>query len=510
MHSDTSSIFSPYGSASGRAYRPDPGLKVVLGFCVVTCGIGAIVFGWVGFTGPNGAQFVTIPTAVACLGIGLFLLLSLFKWATVLYPDRVEKRDLFGSRALRKAEIAGYRIRSQRYGPPVMRLVPRNSGVKPLSVYVFNRDASFDLWLDGMRDLDAIDREAIEARLLNDPALGADPDQRKARLARLKQIAIGYNGLVIAVCAWAWIAPQPYRLVVAALMAIPPAALLLAYWSRGALSLTGGKTDPRPGVGIGALAGVVLAARALDAQMIDLAGAFIGGFAIAALMTGMAYFLEARSPAGRGGVFAIALLALIYGVSAVNLLDRVADTSKPTIMKSVVLEKWVHRGKSTSWNVRVAPWGPVEHEAAIGVASRLYDQVAVGDAVCMHLQAGTFGMRWYTLQLCPSPLVATAPALPPAHDLQLATVPANEDMVRLYPDLAMRQNREGMTKYSCTVTSDGGLSECQVLSEAPSGYGFAMATLALVKLMRVNATAPNGQSTVGRTFVGTISWRLPR
>jgi TonB family protein len=57
--------------------------------------------------------------------------------------------------------------------------------------------------------------------------------------------------------------------------------------------------------------------------------------------------------------------------------------------------------------------------------------------------------------------------------------PSSEDMAWAYPQRAQREEIGGKAVLHCLVAPDGGLTHCQVASEAPADYGFGAAALAL-------------------------------
>ncbi len=87
--------------------------------------------------------------ALASLSSSALLLGMVFKVATVLYPDRIEQRGLFQTRAMAKPEIASFHRGKTSKGADFLLLTPRQSGQAPLQVPRF-KDAEFELWFRGI------------------------------------------------------------------------------------------------------------------------------------------------------------------------------------------------------------------------------------------------------------------------------------------------------------------------------------------------------------------------
>ena len=79
--------------------------------------------------------------------------------------------------------------------------------------------------------------------------------------------------------------------------------------------------------------------------------------------------------------------------------------------------------------------------------------------------------------------------------------PSGEDLARLYPPRAMREEVEGRVGLACSVSAQGTLSECSVVSEEPAGYEFGAAALAMSKLFLMRPqTPPPSMEMVNRCY----------
>lgn len=64
-------------------------------------------------------------------------------------------------------------------------------------------------------------------------------------------------------------------------------------------------------------------------------------------------------------------------------------------------------------------------------------------------------------------------------------VPRPEQVLSVYPAAAQRAEVSGRTVVQCWSRAAGRLSDCRVIGETPSGYGFGVAALRLIPLFRV-------------------------
>ena len=58
------------------------------------------------------------------------------------------------------------------------------------------------------------------------------------------------------------------------------------------------------------------------------------------------------------------------------------------------------------------------------------------------------------------------------------------------------------------MTKDGGLTDCRLIEETPTGFGFGEATLAAAKQFRLEPRTRSGAPVEGGTVRLPLAWRL--
>jgi TonB family protein len=132
------------------------------------------------------------------------------------------------------------------------------------------------------------------------------------------------------------------------------------------------------------------------------------------------------------------------------------------------------------------------------------DQRRLFDAATMPVERSQFGAQ--------SPASQPPPASPdyrlPGHtEADWLTRPTADDVTRVYPTLAARNNISGKVLLDCTADEDGYLADCIVDSEFPAGQGFGNAALEITAYMRMKP-ATNFGVPVRSTVTVPVTFQL--
>ena len=129
--------------------------------------------------------------------------------------------------------------------------------------------------------------------------------------------------------------------------------------------------------------------------------------AIPAAVTGLAmlataWTLKARKQLESPNTFVVivGLCGALYGYGAAALADIQFDTSAGQVVPLQIMDQSKSCGRSCSYHLELPASGVRAQAGWVGVSSRLYYRVRVGDTVCVVNHPGALTLPWYTVGLC--------------------------------------------------------------------------------------------------------------
>jgi hypothetical protein len=97
------------------------------------------------------------------------------------------------------------------------------------------------------------------------------------------------------------------------------------------------------------------------------------------------------------------MLSGSYGYGLVTSGDTLPDHGKPERYSVSIVGKHTVSGKSTTYYLDLAPWGPIADENKLSVSRRLYDAASIGELACVELRPGYLRAPWYRQVDCVEP-----------------------------------------------------------------------------------------------------------
>jgi hypothetical protein len=336
------------------------------------------------------------------IAMGAYLLLRGFRSRIVLESTRIEVRGAFSEKSADQAEIEGSRTISSRNGSYTRLILKEGRGSITVS-NSFNTDDYYREFFQKIPDLDERDRKALLDEISQQQDLGATPEERLDALNRAKLYGYGLTGvsilLAVALVLGKTLGPSTIQLCIVLLAIAPFVSAYLVWRSPLLYAVFKMKKDPRIEVSfIPFIAGIAFIFQNGGDHFVTMQPLYltmaVAGVALLAL-----FFNSAKSGASRAFIGLIVFVGFYsYGLAAVA--DTAFDSSPAVPYTSSVVGGHVSHGRSTSYYLRLAPWGPIDHEKDVSVSSHIYNNAHVGDTVCLALHSGSLHAPWFKVVPC--------------------------------------------------------------------------------------------------------------
>jgi hypothetical protein len=374
-------------------------------FGILLSGFG-IFFAWlavVSSTNRDQAFFAIV--SMLLIGVGAYMIARALRSRIILEGTRLSIRDPFADKSADLSEIEGYRTISTRNGSFMQLLLKEGLGNISVS-RSFASDDYFTAWFSQFRDLDAQDRESLLQEISSNTELGATPDQRLVALKDAQNWNIFLSAILLIAALTLNFGKQPYRQFGAIFLALGPAAAFFrARRSPLLYAVLKKKSDPRTDLASALMIssfGFLFSSNSNDAHLVSVQSSLLIAALVAALYIYGYFSTVRRSQSGFGLIIALLFCALSYSYCFAFALNTLFDNSDAKTYQTTVLAKPVTHGKSTTYYLRLAAWGPITNVSDLQVSPRIYGSYAPGDTACLGLHPGLLHLPWYQLINCPA------------------------------------------------------------------------------------------------------------
>lgn len=340
---------------------------------------------------------------VVCVGIVLsvtfgFVFVEIHFHRIRLWPDAIEFRELGrGTTRLPRAEIVGIRVLPTGYFTTHLFVLTGERA--DFETVIPNRhDVQLHGWLASLPDLDAIVRAHARAEVAG--AMAATRSNPSVVVDAAHRTSRAWSKVAMATAAWAFLFPRPYWLAVACASMLPFVAFVLLFRQRGLYSFELSDTHARPTL-LGFLAPpIAVGLRAqLDLNFVDGYPIVVGASVVGLLVLAVTYRLDDALRAS-SGLFWSLPIAIAISAGPMAEANVLLDAAAPKTFRAEVVDYHSRSGAGARTEVLLGAWGPYPEEQWATVGSGLYDELRIGDTLCVELRPGALGARWYRVLRC--------------------------------------------------------------------------------------------------------------
>ena len=402
MTAHAQDVFDP--GAYPRTYAlsiPGKWLVSILGLLMVSLSLAGAIFFSQGDHGRTAAALaILLPLCAVFALMGVYLLAVAAFYRVVLQADSIQVFEIYRRCSLSRLQIEGRSHFAYGQGMRAWVLVPKpGSGGKIKLSNFLKTDKDFRTWIQSLPDLDlgkkrAADRERREAV--------ASLKQHGIAELTLRRLASGLNFAAYGLGFASFFVHDSNHVLTWALIVLPWVAILLVAKFAPFYRFGGPRNSPLPDFSLALIGpGFFLVLGVLQSVVpVGWEGPLWLSVLGSAALVGVAFWRDPWLKNHRGTTLLLLLLCCSYGYGAGMQVNALLDGSAPQTYRVGVTAKHVSHGKSTSYHLTLAPWGPKVSGQDLMVPYSQYAVVKPGDTVCMLLRSGALGVAWSELGRC--------------------------------------------------------------------------------------------------------------
>jgi len=310
----------------------------------------------------------------------------------VIFDDySIRKVSKLVNREVLRSDVKGYTV-DKNY----VRIIPHEGKGKRILVSTYFSDIE---QLQTRLAMHYPDLDVEEAQQVYEEAIrqaGGD-GQKLLKQARIETYTL--IGITVVLCVLCFLYFDWYYL---ALFCCVPLSLLLLLRHKGLVQVAAGKGSTLPSI-------FMIPLFALIVQMIGSGKMHIVQYSrvwplaigIAVALTAMLwlcshYFNKRR----KAYIVTAVMMALIFignGYGFVVTTNAVLDKADHEYYETIVTDKYIRKGKSTSYYLTLEPWAHQPKSKRESVSRNLYEAVDINDRVGIYYHHGAFNIPWYQI-----------------------------------------------------------------------------------------------------------------
>jgi hypothetical protein len=349
----------------------------------------------------KNAAWLFVPTSISMIAVMVIALIDTSKAKFIIYKNKIVAEGALSTRELMFDEIKGYRIVDQQI------FIESNTTHKKkikISKYFAGTNEIAEWLSENYNDLDQTQVIEETEDILHNDAFGFTKEQREEKLIRARKTATILNWAGGLIAGWAIFYPKPYEYAMLASIAFPIICLAALKYAKGLIRIDERKGSAYPNIAWAMLStAIVVCLRAvLNYNIFDHSKMWIPAIVITAviflILISRTTEFNAKKAKDYVALCCLAIFMFGYSCGAIIILNCMYDKSVPETFNATILDKRTSSGKTTSYYLRLTPWGTQKESDEVSVSKAFYNSVDDNDKVNIYFRKGQFGIPWFVVK----------------------------------------------------------------------------------------------------------------
>lgn len=365
------------------------------------------LFGFLGVMPYTEDDFdLTLALILTPISLGMVFLMVLGVIDTIKSKLIIEKTHLisisvFKTKRLDFKDIKGIK-RDQNY----LHFIPNTTDFKKIKVSTYvGKYSQLANWADSK--FNNIDFEEIvqdTAEILENEEYGRNTEEREYKLENTRKKTKTLNTVSLIIGLGTLFFPHFYKVQIIACAVLPILGLILLKSSKGLIKLDDTPNSAHPNL-LGTLftPSAALMIRALmDFNVFNYDNFWKPALLLFAILTFLLFFKSGVKYDFKKAVSYLAVLGILmfgsmYAYGFLVTTNVIFDNSYPVNYQANVIDKHISSGKSTTYYLKLDPWGPQTEIEDVSVSKQIYKTTEIGDSVMVYFNNGLYEIPYYLI-----------------------------------------------------------------------------------------------------------------
>lgn len=343
-------------------------------------------------------MFLLLPISLAMIALSVIGIIETAKSKFIIDNDKISTINTFSNKQLFFKEIKGYRILDQ-----FVIIESNNKQKKKIKVSTyFEKVNEITEWLsENYQDLNTVEAKQEKEAILKNNEFGWTTEEREKKLNKAHKTAkiLNWTGVLIGI-ATLFIAP-PYEDTIIAAVLFPIICLIILKKSNGLIRIDDKQKSVYPTIFLSILApssGLCLKA-VIGYNIFDYSKTLVPSLLITLIyivaLTSNNDEFKYKNINDYLSRLCLSIFIFCYSFGSVINLNCIYDKSEPEIFKTTILNKRISSNESTSYFLKLTPWGEQKEIDEVSVSKDLYNRLKKNDQVKIYFMNGQFGIPWF-------------------------------------------------------------------------------------------------------------------
>lgn len=346
--------------------------------------------------------YILVPFSIIFFPLSILGIRDVFVSKVILTDAYIESINAIHTRKLRIEEIHGYK-----QGKNYIHVLPKKRLFKKklkFSNYISNAWEIEDWLLFNSTNLDLVEEEKEVKDFYRNSDYGLNDEEKEKKLTKARKTTKIVNLISIVLTIAIFFFNEYYYITRLVLLSLPLIIILIVMLFKGIIKygdLEEGEETMYPSIfwGFAAPIFAIFLKTLFTINILNLENLWsylilLSVFVFSLCVFGSKEYII-KNTKSYGKLIFVFVLSLMYSYAAILYFNASLDTEASEIFSTIIKEKRISKGKTTSYYFKVSNKNKIEHGEEFTVSKLVYEDKNIGDSITFELKKGKFNIPYY-------------------------------------------------------------------------------------------------------------------